>query len=49
MKVLRNMTQHWFNPLHVFCRLRQAGMSRRAARMVCRIYETCVYRLLFPI
>lgn len=49
MKAVRNMAQHVFNPLHVFCRLRQAGMNDRAARFVCRVYETCLYRIVFPV
>lgn len=48
MNSIRNIAQHTFNPLHVFCRLRQVGMNIRAARVVCRVYETCLYKLMFP-
>lgn len=44
MVALRNFAQHILNPLHVFCRLRQAGFSAKTARRVCRIYELGVYR-----
>ncbi|WP_285907589.1 hypothetical protein [Pseudodesulfovibrio pelocollis] len=47
MKPFRLFCQHVFNPLHVFCRLRQVGMSRALARGVCRLYERGVYRFIF--
>ncbi len=46
MKALKDMARHILNPLHVFCRLRQLGMSVPAARRMCRVYEYCVYRLV---
>ena len=45
MKSFRHFCQHIFNPLHVFCRLRQAGIHSGAAMNVCRVYERSVYRL----
>ncbi|WP_316896503.1 hypothetical protein [Pseudodesulfovibrio indicus] len=38
--------QHKFNPLHVFCRLRRAGLSSEAARHLCRAYERALYRFI---
>ena len=45
MKAFRHLCQHIFNPLHVFCRLRQVGMHPAAAMNVCRVYERSLYRL----
>lgn len=44
MKAFREFCRHIFNPLHVFCRLRQAGLRAAAARNVCRMYERGLYR-----
>ncbi len=45
MKSFRQYCQHLFNPLHVFCRLRQAGVRPGAAMNMCRVYERSVYRI----
>jgi hypothetical protein len=31
--------QHRFNPLHVYCRFREKGLSRKFSISVCRAYE----------
>lgn len=36
--------KHYLNPLHVYCRLRDAGLSKGAASNLCRIYEEKVFR-----
>jgi len=46
MKAIRKICQHMFNPLHLFCRLRQAGVTMGVARNVCRIYERGLYRFI---
>ncbi|ADU63490.1 MAG: hypothetical protein KUA35_11735 [Pseudodesulfovibrio sp.] len=46
MKPFRQFCQHVFNPLHVYCRLRQAGVSLGFARGVCRVYERGLYRFI---
>jgi len=46
MRAIRKFCQHLLNPLHVFCRLRQAGFTRGAARNVCRAYERGFYRFI---
>ena len=46
MKAFRRFCQHVLNPLHVFCRLRQVGVSGSVARGVCRVYERGLYRFL---
>jgi len=37
---------HVFNPLHVFCRLRDAGVRGSVAMRLCRIYERWFYNPL---
>lgn len=44
----KRLVQHLFNPLHVFCRLRQCGLGAVGARRVCSLYERCVYRFVMP-
>ena len=41
----RLTAQHLFNPLHVYCRLRELGLSGDAAHKICGVYER-LYRLL---
>lgn len=45
MDTVKKCLQHMLNPLHVFCRLREAGLSSGLARHISRAYEVCVYRL----
>ena len=47
-RALRDALQHHCNPLHVFCKLLRAGMRPGPARELCRAYERCVYRHMFP-
>ncbi len=46
MRYIRSQIQHHFNPLHIYCRLREWGVSCEAARTVCGCYERFVYRLV---
>lgn len=46
MKTFRHFLQHQFNPLHVFCRLRNLGLSVMTARNFSRLYERGVYRFI---
>jgi hypothetical protein len=46
MKAFRKHCQHIFNPLHVYCRLRQLGFTLGLARNVCRAYERGLYRFI---
>ncbi|WP_170283766.1 hypothetical protein [Pseudodesulfovibrio senegalensis] len=48
MQQFRAHIQHHFNPLHVYCRLRELGLSYDAARTLCGCYERFVYRLVAP-
>jgi hypothetical protein len=43
---LRNAFHHVFNPLHVYCRLMDMGVSGTVAQRVSRVYERFVFRLL---
>ena len=40
-------SQHYLNPLHVYCRLRDMGIRKEAARWICKVYEITLYTLLF--
>lgn len=44
MKGFRSFMQHLFNPLHLFCRLREVGMDRDKARKWCGAYERYLYK-----
>lgn len=46
MRTIRLYFQHYFNPLHVYCRLRQIGIETATAQRVCIVYERFVYRVL---
>jgi len=40
--------QHYLNPLHIYCRLRDLGVSKWQAAKVCKFYEKNFFKLLFP-
>ena len=44
MRYFKSYLQHHFNPLHVYCRLRDYGLSYRAAIRISSAYER-VYRV----
>jgi len=37
--------KHYLNPLHVYCRLRDLGMTKGVAVSLCKLYERMVFRL----
>jgi len=39
--------QHYLNPLHVYCRLRDLGLSKDLAVFLCKFYERTVFRHLW--
>jgi len=41
---MRHQLQHILNPLHIYCRLQQAGLTEALARRLCKAYERSVYR-----
>ncbi len=44
MNAFRARLQHRMNPLHLYCRLRDIGMSMSAAQRMTGYYERYVYR-----
>ena len=44
MKKFRSIMQHLFNPLHLFCRLREVGVEQDKAKKFCCAYERYVYK-----
>jgi hypothetical protein len=44
--LLRHHGQHWLNPLHVFCRLKDRGMDAHRAAAWAAAYEMFIYRKL---
>ncbi len=44
MNGFRSVLQHYFNPLHVYCRLCEFGIAPGAAQRMCGWYER-VYRV----
>ncbi len=41
--MFRQTLRHYLNPLHVFCRLRRMGVSKRAALRLARLYERYLF------
>ena len=35
--------QHRLNPLHVYCRFLDRGISKRSSALICRYYETLIF------
>lgn len=44
MRRIRNAVHHFFNPLHVYCRLKDIGLSKPVAHKMSRAYERYVFR-----
>ena len=38
--------KHYMNPLHIYCRLRDIGISKNTAIFLCRVYERMIFRYL---
>lgn len=36
--------EHTFNPLHVYCRLVDCGISSSKAKKAARVYELCIFK-----
>lgn len=39
--------QHFLCPLHMYCRLRDLGLSKKKARKLCNWYEVNIYKLIY--
>jgi hypothetical protein len=46
MKAVEKTLQHYLNPLHVYCRLRDMGFPKAVAISLCRFYERAVFLYL---
>jgi hypothetical protein len=46
MHTLRRQLQHFLNPLHLYCRLQEAGVTEPLARRLSQAYERALYRRL---
>ncbi|GAB6124708.1 hypothetical protein [Humidesulfovibrio idahonensis] len=46
MHTLRRHLQHLLNPLHLYCRLKEAGVTEAMARRLSQAYERALYRHL---
>ena len=38
--------QHYLNPLHIYCRLRDMGIAKGIALGLCRVYERIIFKPL---
>ena len=43
MQAFRDKLQHILNPLHLYCRLCDMGLSCHLARSICTAYERLFY------
>lgn len=41
------LLQHYFNSLHLFCRLRSLGLSKPKALWMCRVWEKVVHPYIY--
>ena len=41
---MKGTIQHFANPLHIYCRLRDIGIPKWVAVFVCRGYEQTVFK-----
>lgn len=46
MSGIKYSLQHYLNPVHVYCRLRDLGLDRDRAKTICAAYERYIYRVL---
>ncbi|MCU0594502.1 MAG: hypothetical protein MUC98_03430 [Desulfobacterota bacterium] len=44
METLGSGLKHYLNPLHIYCRLRDIGLSKCRASVVCQLYERALFR-----
>lgn len=40
---IRDALRHYFNPLHIFCRLRRLGLGKETSLRLARFYERYIY------
>lgn len=44
MRSVKMLLEHYMNPLHCYCRLRDFGLNASFASKVCGFYERFIYR-----
>lgn len=37
------LIQHYGNPLHLYCRLRDLGVNKRKSALLCKLYEEWIW------
>lgn len=37
--------QHYMNPVHIYCRLRDMRIPRKSAVFLCRLYERTIFKI----
>ena len=47
MRRLRDSVQHFFNPLHMYCRLMDMGLKPPTAQKMCQAYERYIWRFIW--
>jgi hypothetical protein len=47
MRQIRNFMQHFFNPLHVYCRLKDMGVKTPTAHKMSKAYERYLWRFIW--
>jgi hypothetical protein len=47
MRHFRDFVQHFFNPLHVYCRLKDMGVNGPTAHRMSRAYERYLWRFIW--
>ena len=43
---MKEALRHFFNPLHVYCRLKERGMEAERAKRICSMYQKVYTRIL---
>ena len=44
---MRPSLQHYLNPLHIFCRMREIGLPKIPATFLCQTYERAFFNPIF--
>jgi len=44
---MKNAAEHWLNPVHVYCRLKELFVPRKLAQRLCGHYEKNLYTRFF--
>jgi len=47
MVTFKQKLQHFFCPLHIYCRLRDICIPKKMARSLCKCYEVNIYQPIY--